>query len=266
MTKAVFKIGGSILQELPKSFYQLLIDLKEKGICDPVIVHGGGPEINQALKQMNIESTFVDGLRVTTEEVLEVAQMVMSGTINKRIVGLFQGQNGKAIGLSGVDGRLLQAKPIHNGKLGFVGEITKVETSWIDMILKEGGIPVISPIAAGEGESRLNINGDTAAGAVAEALGCKLILISNIPGVMETINQKAVIHHHLTKEDVEAMIASGVIYGGMIPKVRSALASLKGGVEESVILNGLEPDNIMKYLDGEKVGTILREKEIAEHV
>lgn len=91
---------------------------------------------------MNIESTFVDGLRVTTEEVLEVAQMVMSGTINKRIVGLFQGQNGKAIGLSGVDGRLLQAKPIHNGKLGLVGEITKVETAWIDMILKEGASPL----------------------------------------------------------------------------------------------------------------------------
>jgi len=265
MTKVVFKVGGSILQELPKAFYELLIELKEKKICEPVIVHGGGPEINQALEQMNIESTFVDGLRVTTEEVLEVAQMVMSGTINKRIVSSFQNQNGKAIGLSGVDGNLLQAKQIQNGKLGFVGEVTKVETSWIDMILEAGGIPVISPIAAGEGETCFNINGDTAAGAVAEALGCKLVLISNIPGVMETIDQKKVIHHHLTKKDVEALIDSGVIYGGMIPKVRSALASLQGGVEESVILNGLEPNDILKYLDGEKVGTILSEKEF-EHV
>ncbi|MFD1414666.1 acetylglutamate kinase [Oceanobacillus jeddahense] len=265
MTKVVFKVGGSILQELPKAFYELLIDLKEKKICDPVIVHGGGPEINQALEQMNIESTFIDGLRVTTKEVLEVAQMVMSGTINKRIVRSFQNQNGKAIGLSGVDGRLLQAEPILDGKLGFVGEVTKVETSWIDMILKEGGIPVISPIASGEGETCLNINGDTAAGAVAEALGCKLVLISNIPGVMETVDQKEVIHHHLTKKDVEALIDAGVIYGGMIPKVRSALASLQGGVEESVILNGLEPNDILKYLDGEKVGTILSEKEF-EHV
>ncbi|MFD1065794.1 acetylglutamate kinase [Oceanobacillus locisalsi] len=265
MTKVVFKVGGSILKELPKSFYELLIDLKEKKICEPVIVHGGGPEINQALEQMNIESTFVDGLRVTTEEVLEVAQMVMSGTINKRIVSLFQKQNGKAIGLSGVDGNLLQAKPILNGKLGFVGEVTEVETSWIDMILNAGGIPVISPIASGEGDTRLNINGDTAAGAVAEALGCRLVLISDIPGVMETVNQKEILHHHLTRTDAEALIDSGVIYGGMIPKVRSALASLQGGVEESVILNGLEPDDILKYLNGEKVGTILKEKEF-EHV
>ncbi|WP_152654939.1 acetylglutamate kinase [Oceanobacillus sp. CFH 90083] len=266
MKKVVFKVGGSILQELPESFYKLLIELKEKKVCDPVIVHGGGPEINQALEQMQIESTFIDGLRVTTEEVLEVAQMVMCGAINKRIVSLFQNQNGKAIGLSGVDGKLLQAKPIKDGKLGFVGEVTKVETAWIDMILQAGGIPVISPIAAGEGETHLNINGDTAAGAVAEALGCRLVLISNIPGVMETIDQKEIIHHHLTKEEVEALIDSGVIYGGMIPKVRSALASLQGGVEESVILNGLEPGDILKYLDGEKVGTILSEKEVVEHV
>lgn len=261
----MFKVGGSILQELSKSFYELLIEIKKTGLYDPVIVHGGGPEINQALKAMNIESQFVDGLRVTTEEVLNVAEMVMTGSINKRIVRAIQTQEGNAIGLSGVDGGLLKAKKIHHGKLGFVGEITKVETDWLEMIAEKGAIPVISPIAAGESGIRLNINGDIAAGAVAEALGCKLVLISNIPGVMETVNDKKMIHHRLTKEEVEAKIASGVIYGGMIPKVRSALASLKSGVKESVILNGLEPNDILKYLNGEIAGTILTEKEMIEH-
>lgn len=265
MEKVVFKVGGSILQELPKSFYELLIEIKKSRLCDPVIVHGGGPEINQALEQMNIESQFIDGLRVTTEEVLDVAEMVMTGTINKRIVRAVQAQEGNAIGLSGVDGGLLKAKKIHNGKLGLVGEIIKVETDWLDMIMEKGGIPVISPIASGGSGGRLNINGDTAAGAVAEALGCKLVLISNIPGVMETVNSEQIVHHRLTKEDVEEKIASGVIYGGMIPKVRSAITSLQGGVRESVILNGLEPNDILKYLNGETVGTILMEKEMIEH-
>lgn len=266
MGKVVFKVGGSILQELPASFYKRIIEIKKMGLCDPVIVHGGGPEINQALKQMKIKSEFVDGLRVTTKEVLKVAEMVMTGTINKRIVGSIQAHGGKAIGLSGIDGGLLTAEPIQNGKLGFVGEITKVETCWIDMIVKAGGIPVVAPIAAGENGERLNINGDTAAGAVAEALGCKLVLISDIPGVMETLNNEKIVHHRLTKLQVEEKIASGVIYGGMIPKVRSAIASLKSGVEESVILNGLEPEDIMKYLQGESVGTILTEKEMVEYV
>lgn len=265
MTTVVFKVGGSVLNQLSPKFYQMLVQLKETGTCNPIIVHGGGPEINEALSKMNIETEFVDGLRVTTEEVLSIAEMVMSGTINKRIVASFQSIGGNALGLSGVDGKLLRARQMYNGKLGLVGEIIEVNTEWLSIIMNSGGIPVISPIAIGEGGRRYNVNGDMAAGAVAEAFKSKLILVSNIPGVIESINGEEMIHHHLTKQQVESKIDSGVIYGGMIPKVRSALASLKSGVAESVILNGLNPDDIKKYLEGKAVGTVLTEREV-EHV
>ncbi|MBP2076736.1 acetylglutamate kinase [Oceanobacillus polygoni] len=268
MNILVLKMGGSVLAKLPDSFYETVVALKKQNICEPIIVHGGGPEINKALKELHVESKFVDGLRVTTKEVLDVAEMVMSGSINKKIVANLQKQGGTAIGMSGVDCKLLQAVPIDpEGKLGLVGQVEQVNVSWLETIMEHGAIPVISPISIDEFGERLNINGDMAAAAVAEALKAKLALISDIPGVMENVSGKEIVHDQLTKEEIEEKIASGVIYGGMIPKVRSALKSLSGGIQESVILNGLAPEDIKKYIEGKQAGTkVVMKKEEEQHV
>ncbi|WP_337019581.1 acetylglutamate kinase [Oceanobacillus massiliensis] len=267
MNSIVLKIGGSILARLPDSFYRMVVNIKKMNLCQPVIVHGGGPEINKALQQLNVKSEFIDGLRVTTEEVLDVAEMVMSGSINKRIVSRLQGEGGTAIGMSGVDCNLLQTKAVDpNGILGFAGQVEEVNISWLRLIMENGGIPVISPIGIDSNGQRYNINGDMAAAAVAQSLKGKLALVSDIPGVMETIAGKEIVHEKLTKEEIEAKIASGIIHGGMIPKVRSALNGLSGGVKESVILNGLAPDDLRKFLEGKQAGTkVIQTKEV-QHV
>ncbi|WP_249870590.1 acetylglutamate kinase [Oceanobacillus saliphilus] len=265
MNIIVLKMGGSVLAELPDSFYKMVVNLKKQNICQPVIVHGGGPEINQVLEQLNVKTEFVDGLRVTTKEVLDVAEMVMSGSINKKIAGKLQMQGGTAIGLSGVDCSLLQTKPV-DPILGFVGQVEEVNTTWLQLIMENGGIPVIAPIGIDASGQHYNINGDVAAAAVAQALKGKLAFISDIPGVMENIAGKEIVHAQLTKEEIEQKIASGIIYGGMIPKVRSALKGLSGGVKESVILNGLAPDDLKNYMEGKQAGTKVINKKEVQHV
>ncbi|WP_156288748.1 acetylglutamate kinase [Oceanobacillus salinisoli] len=266
MDTIILKIGGSVFEKLSASFYKTVVDLKQSKVCHPIIVHGGGPEINQALKQANVETPFVDGLRVTTEEVLKIAEMVMSGSINKRMVAKIQQAGGTAFGLSGVDGSLLQTEPVdHSGKLGFVGQVKKVNDAWLKLIMDQGGIPVISPIGVDESATRYNINGDMAAAGVASVMKGKLIFISDIPGVMETIQDKKVIHSKLSKTQIDSMISSGVIYGGMIPKVRSAVNALSGGVTESVIINGLSPNDLKDYMKGQVVGTKIMMGEV-QHV
>lgn len=263
----ILKIGGSVLAKLPDSFYKMVVSLREQNLCQPVIVHGGGPEINQTLKQFNVKTEFIDGLRVTTEDVLDIAQMVMCGSISKTIVGKLQNEGGTAIGLSGIDGSLLQAIPVdQKGTLGFVGQVDKVNTSLLGMITEYGGIPVISPIGVDSTGQRYNINGDMAAAAVAQALEGKLALISDIPGVIEEIAGEKIVHDQLTEEAIEAKIASGIIYGGMIPKVRSALKGLSGGVKESVILNGLNPEDLKKFIEGKQAGTKVIQNEEVQRV
>lgn len=256
MEFAVLKVGGSVLEKLPKSFYDTIVALKKTGTIHPVIVHGGGPEINDALERMNVKSEFVDGLRVTTEEVLEVVEQVLSGRLNKQIVTKIQQSGGTGIGLSGVDASLLQVEPEDpTGKLGYVGEVKKVNKSWLETVVQHGGIPVISPIGVHESGQHYNVNGDTASAAVAEALQAKLVLISDIPGVLEEVEGKKVVLPKLTKTEIEEKISKGIIYGGMIPKVHSALKAVSSGVKESVIINGLVPDELKAYLNGGKVGT-----------
>ncbi|RDW19831.1 acetylglutamate kinase [Oceanobacillus chungangensis] len=263
MNIIVLKIGGSILAKLPESFYKILVEIKESGLCEPIIVHGGGPEINQTLKRLQVESTFIDGLRVTTKEVLDVAEMVMSGSINKKIVTDLQKAGAAAIGISGVDNSLLQTEPIdETGKMGYVGKVINVNTTLVRHLMSHGAIPVISPIGTDATGQHYNINGDIAAAAVASAINGKLVLISDTPGVMENINNESVIHKNLTESQIEALIASGVIHGGMIPKVRSALQGLTEGVEESVIINGLSPTDLKKYIHGEEVGTKVIKEEV----
>ncbi|RDW18134.1 acetylglutamate kinase [Oceanobacillus arenosus] len=263
MNVIILKIGGSILAKLPSTFYEMLAELKRSRQCEPIIVHGGGPEINQALARMQVESTFIDGLRVTTKEVLDVVEMVMSGSINKKIVTDLQKAGTGAIGLSGVDGSLLQSEPFdETGKMGFVGKVTDVNTSLLKHLMSYGAIPVISPIGMDASGQHYNINGDIAAAAVASAMKGRLVLISDIPGVMEKINNEAIVHKYLTQSKIEDLIVSGVIHGGMIPKVRSALQGLAEGVEESIIINGLTPIDLKKYIHGEEVGTKVIKEEV----
>ncbi len=223
----------------------------------PIIVHGGGPAITDSLNKMGVESEFVHGLRKTSEQVLDVVEMVLSGQINKEIVRKIQLHGARAIGISGVDGELLYAEPVANAsEVGFVGNVTRVHESLISGIVSLGYLPVIAPVAIGEGGQRYNINADTAAGAVASALGVnRLILVTDVPGIMRTVNGEKEVLSSLTILEIEEMIGSGEIYGGMIPKVRAAIQCIQGKVEEVLIVNGAEPDVLSRVLSGEPLGT-----------
>src|SRR5690554_1138277 len=179
MSYIVIKCGGSVLEKLPVSFYRSLVKLQREGKYQPVIVHGGGPFISTLLTKLGIEPVFVNGLRVTTEEVLQVVEMVLSGSVNKKIVKHIQEVGGEAYGISGVDGKLMEAKPISNKEeLGLVGEVVHVKKEVIEQIVSLGQIPVISPVSVTRGGQKLNINGDIAASAVAKTLQGQLIFIS----------------------------------------------------------------------------------------
>ena len=169
MKYAVIKCGGSVLENLPKSFYEDVVKLHQSGEWAPVIVHGGGPLITSLLKTLHVETTFVNGLRVTNHEVLDVVEMVLSGSVNKQVVRNLIEAGGKALGVSGVDGMLLKARPVNEAKtIGFVGEVTEVNKKIIEDIADQGFIPVISPIGIDSSSQRYNINGDVAAAAVAK--------------------------------------------------------------------------------------------------
>jgi acetylglutamate kinase len=183
MNYIVIKCGGSVLENLPKSFYEDVISLHQKGEWTPIIVHGGGPLINKLLKNLNVETSFVNGLRVTNHEVLNIVEMVLSGSVNKQVVRNIIEADGSAFGVSGVDGSLLKAIPTSDESLGFVGEVVEVNTAIIESIVNQGHIPVVSPIGIGADGQRYNINGDVAASAVAKALGANLCFISDITGI-----------------------------------------------------------------------------------
>ncbi|WP_280770960.1 acetylglutamate kinase [Salipaludibacillus daqingensis] len=250
----VFKLGGSILAKLPNSFFETLVKVKQDYKCQPVIVHGGGPEITEALNKWNVKSTFVNGLRVTTADVLHVAEMVLSGSLNKQIVANIQRAGGSGIGLSGVDGSLLTTKPL-DSKLGFVGEVSSVNNNMLNMVINQDSIPVISPIGIDADGQKYNINADMAAAAIAIALKGKLAFISDVPGVMEEKSSGSYVYPELTKSKIKELIQIGVITGGMIPKVQSALSVLEAGVSEAVILNGCQPADVTQYIQGNPVGT-----------
>ena len=236
--------------------------IKEKVIADiilmhyigihPVIVHGGGPEINEWLKKNNHESSFINGLRVTDKETMDIAQMVLVGKINQELVGLIQQAGGKAMGLSGVDGGSIVAKKIEtysNGEkidLGFVGEVKKVNTDLIKQAIDNGYIPVISPIGCDETGAVYNINADYAAGSIAaELLADKLFLLTDIDGVMDKNKERI---SKLTFADADEKIADGTISGGMIPKVRCCTSAIEKGVKSVHIVNGTTEHSILLEL------------------
>ncbi|RAV17415.1 acetylglutamate kinase [Paenibacillus contaminans] len=257
----VMKCGGSTLAALPESFFADLKRLQEDGLI-PVIVHGGGPAINETLGKLGIESEFVGGLRKTSEAVLDVVEMVLAGQINKEIVRKIQKSGAKALGMCGVDGHLMLAQPVENAhEVGLVGDVVGVNAALIEGVVNMGYMPVIAPIGLGEdGGQRYNINADTAAGAVASHLGVeRMIVVTDVPGIMRTVNGEKVVLPSVTKADIDEMIASGEIYGGMIPKVRAALQCIQGNVSEVVIVDGSVPEVLSKVLKEGNVGTrILR--------
>ncbi|WP_099093161.1 acetylglutamate kinase [Paenibacillus yonginensis] len=252
----VMKCGGSTLAALPESFFEELGTLQRQGF-EPVIVHGGGPAISDNLSKLGIETRFVNGLRYTTEEVLDVVEMVLAGTINKLIVRRIQSAGGKAIGLSGSDGSLLLAKPVaQSHEVGLVGEVTTVEAGILKGVLELGYMPVVAPLGVTKAGQRLNINADTAAGAVASQLGVKqMIVVTDVPGIMRNVNGENKVLPVVTVQQTEDMIGSGEIYGGMIPKVRAAIDCIHGEVQEVVIVPGSEPKVLSRVLAGEPIGT-----------
>lgn len=252
----VMKCGGSTLAALPDAFFGELRELQSHGI-KPVIVHGGGPAISETLTKLGIETEFVNGLRKTSDDVLDVVEMVLAGRINKEIVRKIETNGARALGLSGVDGKLIVAEPVPNAdEIGFVGNVTDVNAAIIEGIMGMAYIPVIAPIGIDAKGQRYNINADTAAGAVASHLGVeRMIVVTDVPGILKTVDGEKKVLPTVTVEEIEEMIASGEIYGGMIPKVRAAVQCIQGRVREVVIVSGSEAGVLTKAVTEGGVGT-----------
>ncbi|WP_339060468.1 acetylglutamate kinase [Tepidibacillus marianensis] len=250
----LIKIGGSILSDLSNSFYRELIGMVAYGWF-PVIVHGGGPSITKMLNQLGIESNFINGLRVTDEKTLQVVEMVLNGKENKEIVRQIQMAGGNAVGLSGIDHRIIQAEPLHS-LLGYVGKIKKIEFPWLDIFQAQNIIPVISPLGIDQQGQIYNINADTVAQALAVHLQAKkLLMISDIPGIYQTEKGEKRIIHQLNPQGIDQLIANGEISEGMIPKVEAAVQCLETGIEDVYVVDGRLEGIVSKILDQEQVGT-----------
>lgn len=265
MKYIVIKCGGSVLDNLPRSFYEDVVKMHQEGEFIPIIVHGGGPLITSLLKNLNVETTFVNGLRVTNHEVLDIVEMVLSGSVNKQVVRNIVEVGGEALGISGVDGSLLKAEPTSDSKnLGFVGNVIEVNHNVINTIIEQGYIPVISPIGIDDSGQRYNINGDIAASAIAKSLKANLCFISDIPGILIEKNGIKTKLDKASKSIIETLIKNKTIYGGMLPKVKAAIDGLVHNIPEVGIINGFEKNSLIDYMDGKKVGTkIVLEEGIA---
>ena len=223
-----------------------------------VLVHGGGPEINDLMKKVGKVPQFVDGLRVTDKETVDIVQMVLAGKVNKDLVKLIQSKGGHAVGLSGIDGGILEAE-VKNEALGYVGRITKVRTKPIEDLLENHYIPVISTVASDHSGNSYNINGDTAAAVIAGALGAeRLIMMTDIAGILEDKNDPSTLIPRITVSEAKKLYDKGVISGGMIPKVDCCIEALDKGVGVVVIMDGRVPHSIlMELLTEEDTGTMV---------
>ncbi|NJP37298.1 acetylglutamate kinase [Alkalicoccus luteus] len=262
MAYLVIKLGGSTIDELPGSFFKEINALKQAG-CFPVIVHGGGPAINRLLQDRGISASFTDGLRVSTPEVVESAEMVLSGSANKHIVKLLEHAGVKAAGISGVDAGLFRPVPVDEVRYGQVASVEQVNPHLIKLLTEAGITPVISPIAA-SGTVTYNINADEAAGACACALAAPLLFITDVEGVID--GRSGDLCRYLDPKMVETLIHDGIIYGGMIPKTKAVLRALNEGVSEAVMVNGSNGNALLNYFHRGEAGTIFRKENIyAEH-
>ena len=223
-----------------------------------VLVHGGGPEISQLMKDLNNQPVFIDGLRVTDKETVDIVQMVLAGKVNKDLVKLIQMKGGHAIGISGIDGGLLEAE-VKDERLGFVGQVTKVRTQPITDILEKNYIPIISTVAADHQGNAYNINGDTAAAYIAGALGAeRVIMMTDIAGLLMDKDDPSTLIPHITVSEAKKLYDQGIISGGMIPKVDCCIEALERGVDNVVIMDGRIPHSIlMELLTDEGAGTMV---------
>ena len=259
----VVKYGGNamISEDLKEQVMEDVVLLSMVGI-KVVLVHGGGPEMSDLMKRLGKQPQFIDGLRVTDEETVAIAQMVLAGRINKSLVNLLQQKGGSAVGLSGIDGRLIQAE-MKDERLGYVGKITHVTPDPVLNLLEGGYIPVISTLGCDDNGNIYNINGDTAAGKIAAAIGAeRLIMMTDIPGILQDRNDPDTLLSEITSQEAEAMIQDGSVSGGMIPKVRCCIDSLAEGVSAAVILDGRVPHAVlMEILTNEGAGTMFRREQ-----
>lgn len=264
----VIKYGGNAMinSELKNSVIQDITLLKYVGMR-PIVVHGGGPEITSVLNKLGKKTEFVSGLRVTDEETVSIAEMVLVGKINTEIVNLLNRQGSKAVGLSGKDADLIRAKKhfaeVHeNGRvnmvdIGFVGEVESINTDILNTLIDSGYIPVIAPIGVGKNGESYNINADYVAGEVAGALGAeKLLMLTDVEGIYRDYQDKSSFISSLSLEDAQQMIAEGCIGGGMIPKVETCIKALQGGTAKTHIIDGRQPHSILlEIFTSQGIGT-----------
>ncbi len=252
----VVKIGGNAIgdEHSLASFAKDIVLMRQIGI-NAVVVHGGGPKINTTLERLGIESSFIKGKRVSSPEVVEIVEMVLSGHVNKRIAQAINKAGGSAIGISGKDANIMVCE-MADPELGLVGIPNQVNPTVLRNLFENGLIPVIAPIGVGRDGITLNVNGDTAAGAIASALNAdRLLLLTDVDGVLD--NSHSLISR-LTPEEVETKITSGVIQGGMIPKTETALNAVRDGVRAVVILNGKTPNSVLLELfTAHGIGTLI---------
>ncbi len=254
----VVKYGGNAMtsEDLKEQVMEDIVLLSMVGIR-VVLVHGGGPELSGLMQRLGKKPEFIDGLRVTDKETIDMAQMVLAGKINKSLVNLLQMKGGQAIGLSGMDGRLIEAK-IRDPKYGYVGDVTKINGDVVTTLLDSGYIPVISTLGCDTEGNTYNINGDTGAGKIASAIGAeRLIMMTDIEGIMRDREDPDSLISSLTIEEAEQLTQEGVISGGMIPKVRCCTDALNEGVKAAVIIDGRVPHAVlMEILTDEGAGTL----------
>ncbi|MBR6607484.1 MAG: acetylglutamate kinase [Oscillospiraceae bacterium] len=255
----VIKYGGNAMID-PKLKEQVMEDIALLWLIGVkvVLVHGGGPEISETMKKLGKEAVFINGLRVTDKETVDIVQMVLAGKVNKSLVNLIQMKGGHAVGLSGIDGGIIEAK-VKDEKLGFVGEITKIRTQPITDLLEKNYIPVISTVASDRMGNTYNINGDTAAAYLAGALGAeRMIMMTDIAGILKDKNDPSTLIPSITVSEAKQLYAQGIISGGMIPKVDCCIEALEHGVNHVVIMDGRIPHSIlMELLTDEGAGTMV---------
>ena len=255
----VVKYGGNAMinQQLKEQVMEDIALLWLIGV-KVVLVHGGGPEINETMSKLGKKAQFVDGLRVTDKETVDIVQMVLAGKVNKTLVNLLQMKGGHAVGLSGIDGGIIEAK-VKNEALGYVGEITKIRTQPITDLLEKNYIPVISTIASDRQGNTYNINGDTAAAFIAGALGAeRLIMMTDIAGILLDKDDPSTLIPQITVSEAEKLYENKVISGGMIPKVDCCIEALNHGVNNVIIMDGRIPHSIlMELLTDEGAGTMV---------
>jgi len=250
----VIKLGGSMLKELSDSFIDSLKEmLKTKNV---IFVHGGGPEINSLLEKLQVKSQFYQGQRKTTKDVLEIVEMVLAGKMNKFLTSKLQNRDINAIGISGCDGKLITCSYLNKDHLGYVGKVEMVNHSLLQSLLDMSYIPVVAPLGKTENGETLNINADICAAAIAEKMQAEqLMFVTNVPGILKdgTLIEQA------TESEIHQLINQGVIYGGMIPKVTSALSALSEKLKEVMIVSG--NDSVLK--NGKMIGTkIIKRQEV----